>query len=32
MLAWTYWAVPLLITDVVLRWRQTMGPKKVARA
>jgi hypothetical protein len=32
MLAWTCWAVPLLITDVVLRWRQTMGPKKVARA
>lgn len=32
MLAWACWAVPLLITDVVQRWRQTMGPKRLARA
>jgi hypothetical protein len=28
MLASMIWAVPLLITDVVLRWRQTLGPSK----
>ena len=27
MLSWTCWAIPLLVTDLVLRWRQTMGPK-----
>jgi hypothetical protein len=27
MLSWTCWAVPLLVTDVVMRWRQTMGTK-----
>lgn len=32
MLAWACWVMPLLITDVVLRWRQTMGPKRPARA
>lgn len=32
ILAWACWAVPLLITDVALRWRQTMGPKKAVRA
>jgi hypothetical protein len=32
VLAWTCWAVPLLITDVVQRWRQTMGPRKLVRA
>ena len=30
MLAWMCWAVPLLITDVVLNWRRTLGPKKSA--
>lgn len=32
VLAWACWAIPLLITDVVQRWQQTMGPKKLARA
>jgi Predicted membrane protein (DUF2306) len=27
MLAWMCWAVPLLVTDVVLNWRRTLGPK-----
>jgi len=26
VLSWACWAVPLLITDVVQRWRATMGP------
>jgi hypothetical protein len=32
MLAWACWAIPMLITDVVQRWRQTIGPKRLARA
>ncbi|HEY4381638.1 MAG TPA: DUF2306 domain-containing protein [Acidobacteriaceae bacterium] len=30
MLAWMCWAVPLLVTDVVLNWRRTLGAKKSA--
>ena len=32
MLVWVCWAIPLLITDVVQRWRQTMGPRRIVRA
>jgi hypothetical protein len=31
MTVWAAWAVPLLLTEVVLQWRRTVGPKSLAR-